>query len=174
MPPSLLSTLPLVESRYHGPARADKRSAFRQDTSNDSTMDTINIAVIGADGVGKSSFVQRALKLARLPASNIAAVRIEVDGVPHVVTLVELDLESFDVSHGQEIHWPKQINGHMVPSFDGAMVLYDVMNKDSIRELPPTMCKSTLNAIGRPRVLNRNSRFGKLCSSHRPRRHKVR
>lgn len=103
-------------------------------------MEAVNIAVIGANGVGKSSFVQRALRLPRPPTSNINAIRLDVESVPHVVALIELDLEYFDVNPNQKIRWPKQMNGHMVPRIDGALILYDVMNKDSIRDLPHTLC----------------------------------
>jgi GTPase SAR1 family protein len=105
-------------------------------------MDSINIAVIGADGVGKSAFIQRALRLPRPPSLNVTSLRQDVDGAPHVVTLIELDLEDFDVNPDQPIQWPKQIGGHMVPRVDGALILYDVMNKESVRDLPPTMCES--------------------------------
>jgi GTPase SAR1 family protein len=109
-------------------------------------MDTINILVIGALGVGKSSLIQRALRLSRLPTSSTSSVRQDLDGIPHVVSLIEVDLEYFDIDDvavpGQQIQWPKQINGQPVPRLDGALVLYDVMNKDSIRELPPTLCES--------------------------------
>ena len=105
-------------------------------------METINIAVIGADGVGKSAYIQRALRLPRPPITNVNGIRLDVEGIPHIVSLIELDLEYFDVDPGQQIRWPKQINGHMVPRIDGALILYDVMNKDSVRELPHTLCKS--------------------------------
>lgn len=106
-------------------------------------METINIAVIGADGVGKSAFIQRALRLPRPPGTNITAIRLDIEGVPHIVTLIELDLEFFDVDPRQQIKWPKQINGHMVPRIDGALILYDVMNRESVKELPPTLCKTS-------------------------------
>jgi hypothetical protein len=41
------------------------------------------------------------------------------------------------------IRWPKQANGQMAPPVDGAMVLYDVMNKDSINPLSQTLCESS-------------------------------
>ena len=104
-------------------------------------MDTINIAVIGSAGVGKSAFIQRALRLSRSPSTNINGIRLDVQGVPHIVTLIELELEAFDVDPTQPVRWPKQISGNMVPRIDGALILYDVMNKDSIRELPHTLCK---------------------------------
>lgn len=104
-------------------------------------METVNIAVIGADGVGKSAFIQRALSLPRPPGLNITTVRLEVDGVLYLVTIVELDIESFDVNPDLPIQWPKIINGHTAPRMDGAMILYDVMNRESIRDLPQTMCE---------------------------------
>lgn len=113
-------------------------------------MDTINIAVIGALGSGKSTFIQRALRLSRLPTSNTATVRQDVEGIPHVVTLVEFDLDNFDledvaVAQGQPIQWPKQINGQFVPRLEGAFVLYDVLNKDSVSDFPVTLCERFLS-----------------------------
>ncbi|KAG5928195.1 hypothetical protein E4U42_001135 [Claviceps africana] len=99
-------------------------------------MESYNIAIIGADGVGKSSFVQRALNLAHPPTTYSSSVRMVVDNVTHVVTLLELDLEHFELDSSQPVQWPKQINGEIVPRVDAALVLYDVMSRDSIRELP--------------------------------------
>ncbi|KAI5462208.1 ras guanine nucleotide exchange factor domain-containing protein [Mariannaea sp. PMI_226] len=104
-------------------------------------MEGFNIAVIGATGVGKSSFVQRVLGLSRPPISNASSVRMLVDNTSHVITLLELDLEYFELNPNQPIQWPKQINGHIVPRVDAALILYDVMNKESIRELPQTLGK---------------------------------
>ncbi|CAK7209224.1 hypothetical protein SBRCBS47491_000371 [Sporothrix bragantina] len=102
-------------------------------------METVNIAVIGADGAGKSSFIQRAMRLPKPPTTGITGMRIDVDGKPFIVTMIELDLEHFDVDASLRIRWPKNISGNMVPHVDGALMLYDVMNKDSIRDLPPTL-----------------------------------
>lgn len=104
-------------------------------------MESLNIAIIGSTGVGKSIFVQRALGLGRPPISNASSVRMTFDNVPHNITLLELDLEYFELNPTQPIQWPKQINGHIVPRVDAALVLYDVMNPESIRELPQTLGK---------------------------------
>jgi hypothetical protein len=64
---------------------------------------------------------------------------MSVDNVVYTVSLIELDLESFDIIPDRRIQWPKQINGHIVPRMDGALLLYDVMNRESIAELPPTL-----------------------------------
>ncbi|TLD11133.1 hypothetical protein PgNI_06075 [Pyricularia grisea] len=103
------------------------------------SMDTLNIAVLGADGVGKSTFIQRALRAPRPPGSNITTVRLDLDGTALRATFLEVDTEFLEVEEKQPIRWPKQINGHMVPRIDGVLVLYDVTNKESLRELPPIM-----------------------------------
>ncbi|KAG9507868.1 hypothetical protein J7337_001424 [Fusarium musae] len=103
------------------------------------TMESFNIAVIGSTGVGKSSFVQRVLGLSRPPISNASSVRMLVDNNSHAVTLLELDLEYFELNPTQPIQWPKQINGHIVPRVDAALILYDVTNHESVRELPQTL-----------------------------------
>jgi GTPase SAR1 family protein len=106
-------------------------------------MDTINISVIGSIGVGKSSFIQKALRLNKRPTSSRSSVRQDLEGIPYIVCLIEYDLEYFDiddvVASGKQLQWPKQINGQEVPRVDGALILYDVTNKDSIRELPSTL-----------------------------------
>ena len=101
-------------------------------------MESFNIAIIGATGVGKSSFIQRVLGLARPPISNASSVRMVVENVTHMIALLELDLEHFELNPELPIQWPKQINGHIVPRVDAALMLYDVMNEASIRELPQT------------------------------------
>lgn len=102
-------------------------------------MADINIAVIGSGGVGKSTFIQGALGLRSLPNSITSSLRMSVDNIVYTVSLVELELESFDIAQDRRIEWPKQINGHIVPRMDGALLLYDVMNRDSIAALPQAL-----------------------------------
>lgn len=104
-------------------------------------MDSINIAVIGAMGVGKSSLIQRALGLRSLPTGVASSMKMKVDDGIYTVTLLELDLESFDADPDKHIQWPKHIHGQLTPRIDGALILYDVMNRDSISELPQTLSK---------------------------------
>ncbi|KAI1388860.1 ras GEF [Hypoxylon trugodes] len=102
-------------------------------------MESINICVIGANGVGKSHFVQRAMSLPRVPGPNPTTARINIDNVPYAVTLFELDLEYFDVDPDRQIKWPKQMGGAILPRVNGVLLLYDVMNRESIIELPQTL-----------------------------------
>lgn len=105
-------------------------------------MADINVAIIGSGGVGKSTLIQRALGLRSLPTSIASSQRMSVDNVLYTVTLIELDLEAFDIIPDRRVQWPKQINGHILPRMDGALLLYDVMNRDSISELPQTLSES--------------------------------
>ncbi|KAK4142957.1 ras guanine nucleotide exchange factor domain-containing protein [Dichotomopilus funicola] len=104
-----------------------------------SDMEPINIAIIGAVGVGKSTFIQQLRRAPRPSALNITTLRQEVDGAPYLVTLVELDLEGIELDPNQPVHWPKQIGGHSMPRMDGALILYDAVNEGSMREVPPIM-----------------------------------
>lgn len=98
-------------------------------------MESFNIAVIGGSAVGKSSFIQRVLGLPRAPISNASSVRLVIDNVTHSVTLLELDVASFELHSPQPLSWPKQINGHIVPKVDACLILYDVVNQESMRGL---------------------------------------
>lgn len=111
-------------------------------------------SVIGATGVGKSSFVQRVLGLSRPPISNASSVRLVVDNASFGVTLLELDLEYFDMTPSHPIQWPKQINGHIVPRVDGALILYDVTKGQTMQDLPQTI--AALTKSGLPAVLVAN------------------
>ncbi|KAI0837318.1 ras GEF [Hypoxylon sp. FL0890] len=102
-------------------------------------MESINICVIGANGVGKSHFIQKAMSLPRVPGPNPTTARINIDNVPYAVTLFELDLEYFDVDPDRQIKWPKQMGGAILPRVNGVLLLYDVMNRESIIELPQTL-----------------------------------
>ncbi|KAF4459829.1 hypothetical protein FALBO_13408 [Fusarium albosuccineum] len=116
-------------------------------SQSSSAMEGFNIAVIGSTGVGKSSFVQRVLGLSRPPISNASSVRMLVDNTSHVITLLELDLEYFELNPTQPIQWPKQMNGHIVPRVDAALILYDVTNHESVRELPQTLAALTNSGL---------------------------
>lgn len=138
-------------------------------------MEAINIAIIGANGVGKSAFMQRALKLSQPPnqQGSVTFNWTEPDGTQHNVHTFEVDLEAFDLEMNEPIRWPRQANGQMAPRVDGTLVLYDVMNKESIKLLPQTLCesKSLRSVASRARISNpRRSIPLRLQLHHLPRR----
>ncbi|EQK99480.1 Ras guanine nucleotide exchange factor [Ophiocordyceps sinensis CO18] len=114
-------------------------------------MESFTVAVIGRSAVGKSSFIQRVLGLPRPPISNTSSVGFVVDQVAHMVTLLEIDLASFELNSSQPISWPKQINGNIVPKVDASLILYNVVDQASIRGLSQMI--AALTNPGLPAVL---------------------
>lgn len=115
-------------------------------------MESLSIAVIGANGAGKSHFIRTAMSLppppknSPLPAdSKPTTARIVVDNVPYAVALFELDLQYFESEYpeGQcrQVKWPKQMNGTILPRVHGVLFVYDVMDRESINYLPETLSK---------------------------------
>ncbi|KAL2890737.1 Ras guanine nucleotide exchange factor A [Ceratocystis lukuohia] len=102
-------------------------------------MDGLNIAVVGASGVGKSAFIQQVVGLSRPPLSDATTLSFSINNTTYPVTLFELNLEAFDFGPAQPFQWPKQINGHITPQVDGALILYDVTNIESTRDLHKTL-----------------------------------
>ena len=96
----------------------------------------VNIAVVGAEGVGKSTFIQKALELPDLPPSQSAERKIPIDGSVYLVRLLELPIDNIEVNDDETINWPDTIDDKMMPRVDGALALYDVKDKASIGDLP--------------------------------------
>ncbi|GJN74236.1 hypothetical protein PLICBS_008327 [Purpureocillium lilacinum] len=131
-PPPRRESLTIGPSQYYW----RRSSGYMPRGSNSgSAMESYNVAVIGASAVGKSTLIQRVFTLPRPPISNASTVRQVVDNVPIMVTLLELDLDHFEFSPPEAIQWPKQINGHIIPRVDSALILYDVTDKRSLRQL---------------------------------------
>jgi len=107
----------------------------------------LNIAVIGAEGVGKSTFVQKALELPTLPPSQAAERKIPIDGSVYLVRLLELPIEEIEIDDDETINWPDTIEDKMMPPVDGALALYDVQDRRSVEELP-----DMLNAIAKASI----------------------
>ncbi|PHH92891.1 hypothetical protein CDD83_4034 [Cordyceps sp. RAO-2017] len=115
-------------------------------------MEVLNIAVIGSSAAGKSSFIQNALGYSRLPVSNATSAQVPVDNATHSITLLELDLACFVLKSPQPITWPKKINGTSTPRVDAALVLYDVVNQESICGLSQLIAALT-SSSGLPVIL---------------------
>lgn len=102
----------------------------------------INIAVVGASSVGKSTFVQRALELPALPLLQATERKVLVGDSVYLVRLFEVPLDEVDVDDDDDhdtITWPDTIEGKMMPHVDGAVALYDIQDKSSVEELPETL-----------------------------------
>lgn len=101
----------------------------------------INLAVLGAKGVGKSTFIQHALDLRKATNGPVSSSKVALSGVTYRFQLLELEIDDVDHS-ARYIKWPKYINGQLVPPIDGVFCLYDVTDQESIAEVPELLRKS--------------------------------
>ncbi|KAI1003312.1 hypothetical protein K3495_g4896 [Podosphaera aphanis] len=115
--------------------------------TSESEIYNINVAVVGAASVGKSSFIQRALGLGTLPSLNISNARLMEDNIVCEVNLIELNLESLNSSPDNKITWPKLVDDHNFPQVDGVLLLYDVMNEKSIVDIPSTLSSLVTSSL---------------------------
>ena len=103
----------------------------------------MNIAVIGCDGVGKSTFVQRALDLPSLAATKAADRKIPYDGTLYRIRLLEISIDDVEIDDDDTVSWPDSVADRMMPHIDGVLTLYDVADRQSIEDVPETLGKST-------------------------------
>lgn len=112
---------------------------FENMSSNNSIRD-VCIAVVGARGVGKSTFIQKAYDLKSPSTKDMVSSKImTVERSQCNVILVELDWAKLDFL-SQPLVWPRMAaDGQRLPFVDGVLILYDVTNQESISKLSESL-----------------------------------
>ena len=105
-------------------------------------MQDINIAVLGARGTGKSVFIRRALNLPNTVTSAICTRKMTIDGGYFVVRFLEMTFNEIHIGDRNDIKWPETIDNLATPRIDGAVVLYDVTNHESLAKVPEMLSES--------------------------------
>lgn len=124
----------------HSPAP----SIASQGSESASTMQELNIAVLGARGSGKSTFTRRALGLQATPASAISSRKMTIDGGYYIVRLLEFSFHDIHIGAGNCIKWPEMIDDLATPRIDAAITVYDVTSQESLALVP-----EMLNALSK-------------------------
>ena len=104
-------------------------------------VNEVVIGVLGADAVGKSTFVHLALDLKKAATSKISSKKVSLEGLISVVRLIEVDVERVEIED-ESLLWPDTVGEQTFPSIDGALVMYNVLDQSSITPLPPILSKS--------------------------------
>lgn len=94
----------------------------------------VNLAVVGARGVGKSTFIQCALDMKHPPLSRSCTKKMSLEGVVYVVRLLEISLQEITFDGSEHLVWPQSLDDQALPIIDGVIVLHDVTNPSSITE----------------------------------------
>ena len=69
----------------------------------------------------------------RQPSSSLfPAKKMSLDGVVYLVRLLEASFRNLSLRKDNSLRWPKTIGDLEMPEVDGVLMLYDVMNYDSI------------------------------------------
>ena len=111
-------------------------------------MQDINIAVLGASGAGKSVFVRHALNLATAAAAgSVCARKMTIDGGIYTVRFLEMSFSQVDPRAPNGVEWPDKIEDLATPRIDGAAILYDVTNQESLAQVPEMLSESPLGEI---------------------------
>ena len=116
------STRHSAQSQFHGPGEINE----------------VVIAVLGVGAVGKSMFVQLALDLKKVATSAISSKKVSLEGSISVVRLIEVDVEDVEIED-ESLLWPDMAGEQPLPSIDGALVMYNVLDQSSIIPLPPVL-----------------------------------
>ncbi|KAH0565906.1 hypothetical protein GP486_000686 [Trichoglossum hirsutum] len=137
-PGRTLATRPLEKAPAQAASELSPHeiSWSNSEVETDVSMYDINIAVIGASSVGKSTFIQQVHDLQDPPDSTVSVRGMSIDGSVHSVRLVEVDISNIEIDDEQRIKWPDYVDGHAAQRVHGVLVLYDVMNRDSIANIP--------------------------------------
>jgi|ERR1700722_10799912 hypothetical protein len=112
----------------------------------DDGVPQVTLVVLGAQGVGKSTFIQNSFDLRSPSPSAFAVQKMSLDDVVYLVRLVEMPLDAIVITESNRINWPKSLKGIDVPPVDGVLALYDVTNQQSISGIPDLLRWSPLSS----------------------------
>ena len=104
-------------------------------------MQEITLAVLGAAGTGKSTFVRCALDL-RKPAITPSSIKkVSLEGTVSVLRLLELQLNDVEINEDYSIQWPTNVGDQSMPQIDGVLVMCDVMDQHSTSHVHDILSK---------------------------------
>lgn len=108
------------------------------------TMREIALAVIGTSGSGKSTFIQHALDLKKLPNSRTSTKKVSLEGIISVLRIHEIDAGEVEVAPDGALSWPLVDASGNTYEIDGAVVVYSITDVGSTKPLPELLRESRL------------------------------
>ncbi|EER29243.1 RasGEF domain containing protein [Coccidioides posadasii C735 delta SOWgp] len=95
----------------------------------------VNMAVVGAQGVGKSTLVKYALDLKQTPIARSSVKKMSLDGTIYLVRLLEVGIHNIAVDEHGRITWPRLLGEQALPPIDGVLALFDSADPRTLTQL---------------------------------------
>ncbi|KAJ4333052.1 hypothetical protein N0V95_009513 [Ascochyta clinopodiicola] len=96
----------------------------------------LTFAVLGARGVGKTTFIRRALGLPDATAPAACTRKWTIDGTPYLVRFLEMSFNDVHLADRHHLKWPETVHDMATPRIDAAIALYDVTAQHSLARVP--------------------------------------
>ncbi|KAL8650858.1 MAG: hypothetical protein Q9210_003577, partial [Variospora velana] len=100
------------------------------------TMRELALAVVGTSGSGKSTFIQHALDLKKLPSSRISTKKVSLEGIISILRIHEFDAGEVEIAPDGALSWPLIDASEATNEIDGAVVVYSITDVGSTKPLP--------------------------------------
>lgn len=106
----------------------------------------MNLVLVGAPNVGKSTFMQHTLDLPYLPSSFSATKKMSLDDTIYLVRLIELDVDDIAISANNDLIFPRALpDGRYLPDrIHGALAVFDSSDLTTLTKYPHLFRKSYL------------------------------
>ena len=105
-------------------------------------MPQITLAVVGTSCSGKSTFVQHALDLKRIPTAAVSSKKVSLEGVVSLLRIYEFNILDVDITLQGNPQWPR-LDGYDTKSqIDGIMVIYSISDVSSTKFIPSFLRES--------------------------------
>ncbi|KAJ4297702.1 hypothetical protein N0V90_005597 [Kalmusia sp. IMI 367209] len=134
-PTNLKGRHPLQTDALPSP-RSPAPSVGSGNSDSASAMQDINVAVLGARGSGKSTFIRRALNLPNVGAGAVCTRKMTIDGGLYLVRFLEMSINDVQIRDHTCIGWPETVEDVVTPRIDGAVTIYDVTSDKSLARVP--------------------------------------
>ncbi|KAK2865263.1 hypothetical protein FQN49_003746, partial [Arthroderma sp. PD_2] len=120
-------------------AIAENETTMGQVATSGHQLPQVNLAVVGAQGVGKSTFVKCALDLKQTPLVRSSIKKMSMDGAIYVVRLLEIAIQKITLDDCGRIVWPKFLGEQALPPIDGVLCLFDSTDLRTVSQYPQVL-----------------------------------
>lgn len=106
-----------------------------------SNVRSLNLAIVGAPKVGKSTFIEIALDRPKPVTGPISIGKVSLEKILYRLQLVELSIDGVHFRGRRRLAWPAKLGQTHIPHIDGVVCLYDVTEEESIADIPEFLGK---------------------------------